>query len=106
MNADDYLDEPIDEPGALREHFDPANPLVRVGEMSLERGRRIDYVMVRCGVHGPTLDVADCSLALDRPVDRVYASDHFGVVADLALPDKAAGSWAWPKPSPSRCPAP
>jgi endonuclease/exonuclease/phosphatase family metal-dependent hydrolase len=73
--------------------FSPRNPLVLAGEMSLERGRRIDYVMVRCGVHGPTLDVAACSLAFDQPVDGVWASDHFGVVADLRLPRRPPGSW-------------
>jgi hypothetical protein len=63
--------------------------------MSLERGRRIDYVMVRCGIHGPTLDVAGCSLAFEEPVDGVWASDHFGfgVVADLELPRRPPGSW-------------
>src|SRR5689334_19587770 len=72
-----------DDPGHT---FTPANPLERAGEMSLELGRRIDYVMVRCGIHGPTLDVVDCRLAFDEPVDGVWASDHFGVVADLAVP--------------------
>jgi endonuclease/exonuclease/phosphatase family metal-dependent hydrolase len=46
-------------------------------------GRRIDYILVRCGQHGATLDVGACSLAFDEPVDGVWASDHFGVVADL-----------------------
>ena len=59
--------------------------------MSLELGRRIDYVMVRCGIHGPTLDVVDCRPAFDEPVDGVWASDHFGVVADLAVPVKPPG---------------
>jgi hypothetical protein len=36
------------------------NPLVHAGEMSLELGRRIDDIMVRCGVPGPTLEVANC----------------------------------------------
>jgi endonuclease/exonuclease/phosphatase family metal-dependent hydrolase len=48
---------------------------------------RIDYILVRCGEHGgPTLRIADCALAFDEPVDGVWASDHFGVVADLELP--------------------
>ena len=66
--------------------FTPVNPLVGAGEMPLERGRRIDYVMVRSGSHGPSLDVADCRLAFASPVDGVWASDHFGVVAELRLP--------------------
>jgi endonuclease/exonuclease/phosphatase family metal-dependent hydrolase len=78
-----------DEPGHT---FSPRNPLLQAGEMSLERGRRIDYVMVRCGIHGPTLDVAACSLAFDQPVDGVWACDHLGVVADLELPRRPPGS--------------
>jgi endonuclease/exonuclease/phosphatase family metal-dependent hydrolase len=33
--------------------FTPRNPLVRAGQMPLERGRRIDYVLIRSGPHGP-----------------------------------------------------
>jgi endonuclease/exonuclease/phosphatase family metal-dependent hydrolase len=73
--------------------FTPLNPLERAGEMSLELGRRIDYVMVRCGTHGPTLDIVDCRLAFDKPVEDVWASDHFGVVADLAVPEHPPGAW-------------
>lgn len=73
--------------------FSPRNPLVRAGELSLELGRRIDYIMVRCGLHGPTLDVVDCFLAFDKPVDGVWATDHFGLVADLQAPAKPPGSW-------------
>jgi endonuclease/exonuclease/phosphatase family metal-dependent hydrolase len=72
-----------DQPGLT---FGPANPLVPVGEMPLERGRRIDYVMVRCGVHGPTLDVRDCRRVFDGPVGGVWPSDHIGLVADLVVP--------------------
>ena len=69
--------------------FDPRNPLVRTGTMPLDRGRRIDYVMVRSGTHGPTLDVVSCELALAEPVDGVFGSDHFGVIAELATPEHA-----------------
>ena len=54
--------------------------------MPLELCRRIDYVFVRCGDHGPTLDVSACARIFDEPVDGVWASDHFGVVADLTVP--------------------
>jgi endonuclease/exonuclease/phosphatase family metal-dependent hydrolase len=48
---------------------------------------RIDYVFVRCGVHGgPTMRIKRCERFLDRPVDGVWASDHFGVFADLDFP--------------------
>jgi endonuclease/exonuclease/phosphatase family metal-dependent hydrolase len=73
-------------PGHPGHTFTPRNPLVADGEMPLELGRRIDYVMVRCGDHGPTLDVSACERIFDEPVDGVWASDHFGVVADLAVP--------------------
>ena len=55
---------------------------------------RIDYVFVRCGLHGgPTLRIDRCALAFDAPIGGVYASDHFGVVADLSVPasDRRAG---------------
>jgi endonuclease/exonuclease/phosphatase family metal-dependent hydrolase len=74
--------------------FSPRNPLVRAGQMPLERGRRIDHIMTRSGPHGPLLDVADCRLVFDRPVNGVWASDHFGLLAELRRPDHPPGSWA------------
>lgn len=65
-------------PGEAGHTFSPRNPLVSAGEMALERGRRIDYVMVRCGVHGPRLEVAGCELAFDRPAGEL------------------SGGWRWP----------
>ncbi|HEX3590111.1 MAG TPA: endonuclease/exonuclease/phosphatase family protein [Pseudonocardiaceae bacterium] len=44
---------------------------------------RVDYVLVRCGPDGPTLAVEGCERILDEPVDGVWASDHFGLIADL-----------------------
>jgi endonuclease/exonuclease/phosphatase family metal-dependent hydrolase len=79
--------------GAAGHTFAADNPLVRAGEMSLELGRRIDYVLVRCGVHGPSLDVVGCRLVFDAPVDGVWASDHYGVRAELAAPDHPPGTW-------------
>lgn len=61
----------------------PVNEL-RTARWRPRPGRRIDYVMVRCGEHGGTLDVTACELAFDRPVDGIWASDHFGVWADFA----------------------
>jgi endonuclease/exonuclease/phosphatase family metal-dependent hydrolase len=80
-----------DEPGHT---FSPRNALVQAGEMPLERGRRIDYVLVRGGAHGPLLQVADCRLVFDQPSAGVWASDHFGVLADLTPPEHPPGSWA------------
>jgi hypothetical protein len=62
--------------------------------MSLELGRRLDYILVRCGIHGPTLDVIDRRRMFDQEVDGVCASDHYGVVADLAVPAHPPGAWA------------
>jgi endonuclease/exonuclease/phosphatase family metal-dependent hydrolase len=71
--------------------FDLENPLVRDGEVATAVSRRIDYILVRAGLHGPTLQVRDCGRLLDGPVDGVWASDHYGVVADLALPAQPPG---------------
>jgi endonuclease/exonuclease/phosphatase family metal-dependent hydrolase len=80
-----------DEPGHT---FSPRNPLVRAGQMPLERGRRIDHIMIRSGPYGPALDVTDCRLVFDQPVDGVWPSDHFGILAELHRPDHPPGSWA------------
>jgi hypothetical protein len=45
--------------------------------------------MVRCGRHGPSLQIVGCARIFDEPVGGVWASDHFGVVADLAAPRPA-----------------
>ncbi len=74
--------------------FTAANPLVTAEneDWALELGRRIDYVMVRCNAHGPTLDISACARIFDEPVDGVWASDHFGVVADLTVPVVTLGA--------------
>jgi endonuclease/exonuclease/phosphatase family metal-dependent hydrolase len=79
-------------PGEPGHTFTPENPMVPTGETGawvLEPGRRIDYVLVRGSDHGPTLDARSCERLFDEPVDGVWASDHFGVTAELSclLPD-------------------
>jgi endonuclease/exonuclease/phosphatase family metal-dependent hydrolase len=79
-------------PGEPGHTFTPENPTMPTGEKgswALEPGRRIDYVLVRCSDHGPTLEVRSCERLFDAPVDGTWASDHFGVTAELAclLPD-------------------
>jgi endonuclease/exonuclease/phosphatase family metal-dependent hydrolase len=71
-----------DEPGYT---LDPRNPLREIEEPGEPSGRRVDYVLVRCGDHGPTLRIVDCGLAVHEPVDGVQPSDHYGVFADLAV---------------------
>lgn len=64
----------------------PENPLVVDWDWPF---RRIDYIFVRCGEHGgPTLQIERCERIFDQPVDGVWASDHFGVVADLRVPTR------------------
>ena len=49
--------------------------------------RRVDYIFLRFGAHGGNaLDIAGCDLAFDEPINGVWASDHFGLVADLTKP--------------------
>jgi endonuclease/exonuclease/phosphatase family metal-dependent hydrolase len=71
-----------DDPGHT---FTPANPMVADGTWPLERGRRIDYILVRCADHGPSLDITTCARIFDQASEGVWGSDHFGVVADLAV---------------------
>ncbi|MDQ3655544.1 MAG: endonuclease/exonuclease/phosphatase family protein, partial [Chloroflexota bacterium] len=48
--------------------------------------QRIDHIFVRCGRNWwPTLLIEDCQLAFDRPVDDMWASDHYALVADLVV---------------------
>ncbi len=75
--------------------FTPASPVVKnevVKNMRPFRDwpfRRIDYIFVRFGAHGgPALDIAACDRIFDTPVEGVWASDHFGLVADLAMPER------------------
>lgn len=73
--------------------FTPLNPLVMDGVV---RGmkpfrdwpfRRIDYIFVRFGAHGGNaLDIVKCERILDKAVNGIWASDHFGLIADLAKP--------------------
>jgi endonuclease/exonuclease/phosphatase family metal-dependent hydrolase len=73
-------------PGEPGETFTPENPLVADWDWPF---RRLDYVFVRCGEHGgPTLEIKACERIFDRPVGDVWASDHFGVWADLELPSR------------------
>jgi endonuclease/exonuclease/phosphatase family metal-dependent hydrolase len=65
-----------DQPGHT---YTPDNPLMAEDWPF----RRIDYILVRCGEHGPTLAINDCRIIFDTPHDEVQASDHFGLMAQL-----------------------
>lgn len=60
------------------------NPLVS-DNWPMDMGRRVDYILVRCGAHGPTLAISGCERLFVEPVDGVWVSDHFGVMADLEV---------------------
>jgi endonuclease/exonuclease/phosphatase family metal-dependent hydrolase len=68
------------EPGLT---FDPANPLVQ-GHWRHEPGRRLDYILIRCDDHGPTLWVDRCHQLLADDRNGRWASDHYGVLAELS----------------------
>jgi endonuclease/exonuclease/phosphatase family metal-dependent hydrolase len=83
-----------DDPGHT---FTPRNPLMRDGVVKDQLPfrdwpfRRIDYIFVRFGSHGGrALDIAACARIFDEPINGVWASDHFGLVADLAAPRKVS----------------
>ena len=78
-------------PGDPGYTFELTNPLVRDGEVATAVTRKIDHILVRSILHGPTPQVAHCQRVLDRPVDGVWASDHYGVLADLVLPANPPG---------------
>ncbi|CAA9401653.1 MAG: hypothetical protein AVDCRST_MAG60-2118 [uncultured Nocardioides sp.] len=81
----------FDRPNDPGHTFDVENPLVRDGEVATAVSRKIDHILVRGGWHGPSLRVMDCRRILDGPVHGVWASDHYGVLADLALPRNPPG---------------
>ncbi len=68
------------------EHGDPGitwsndNPFAAA---SLDRETRIDYVMVGAPKGHGCGHVVDVSILGDEPIDGVYGSDHYGVVAAL-----------------------
>jgi endonuclease/exonuclease/phosphatase family metal-dependent hydrolase len=70
--------------------LDPDNPLTHNEQRDFNRGRRIDYLLVRCHAHGPTLRIDDCQLVLNEPIGDVWPSDHFGVIATLSAQDQDA----------------
>ena len=72
--------------------FTPANPLVREGVVKGMRPfrdwpfRRIDYIFIRQAEHGGlAMDITACERVFDTPVKGIQASDHYGLVADLAM---------------------
>jgi endonuclease/exonuclease/phosphatase family metal-dependent hydrolase len=82
-------------PGDPGHTVSPHNPVRSRGTWPQDPGAKIDHILIRCVNHGPTLAVASCTLAFNEPTGGTWASDHFGVVADLLTPP--------PTPEPSVC---
>lgn len=77
-------------PGEPGHTFTPDNPLVSDWDWPF---RRIDYIFVRCGEHGgSTLAISSCARIFNEPTDGVWASDHFGLVAQLEAPTRSAAA--------------
>jgi len=57
----------------------------RVPRRAAHPNRRLDYVMVSWPRRRGAGHVASCALAGTTPVDGVWASDHYAVVADIDL---------------------
>ena len=60
--------------------WDNHNPYVVV---EFEPDRRLDYIFVGWPGPGGAGHIVDCRLAGDKPVDGVWPSDHYAVVAEL-----------------------
>jgi endonuclease/exonuclease/phosphatase family metal-dependent hydrolase len=69
-------------PGEAGVTFSTDNPLRSDNDWPFGR---IDYILVRCGPGGgPSLRIDRCDLVFDQPAGDVWASDHFGLIADLS----------------------
>jgi endonuclease/exonuclease/phosphatase family metal-dependent hydrolase len=74
----------VTHPGQPGWTLDPANGIVR-DTMPGWPYRRIDHLLVRCGSTGmPPVDVVGCERVGVEAVGGVWASDHAGLVTDLA----------------------
>jgi endonuclease/exonuclease/phosphatase family metal-dependent hydrolase len=75
-------------PGEPGDTFTPENALMAANTIDWPF-RRIDHIFVRCDnkAGGPTLHIRTCERIFDEPVNDVWASDHFGIMADLVVPE-------------------
>ena len=60
--------------------WDNANPYAAA---ALEPDRRIDYVFTGWPKSGGAGHAVSCRRVADEPIDDIWPSDHFGVVAEL-----------------------
>ena len=52
----------------------------------LDPDRRIDYIFVTTMRKDGRGTIHDCRVVFDQPEDGVFASDHFGVLAEIQIP--------------------
>jgi endonuclease/exonuclease/phosphatase family metal-dependent hydrolase len=70
--------------------YDRRNPLAL---RTREPSRRIDYVFARRPNTDLRGEVLSARLALDRPIDGVWPSDHFAVFAEIRADPRAFGAY-------------
>lgn len=81
LNAWDRL-----HPGKPGHTFTARSPLVAAEHRDWP-SQRLDHILLRFGEGGgPSLDITGCEVVFDQPVNGVWPSDHFGLVADFAAP--------------------
>jgi endonuclease/exonuclease/phosphatase family metal-dependent hydrolase len=69
-------------PGEPGHTFTPVSPLVPPAWPF----KRIDHIFLRCGEDDqPTLAIVACDVVFAEPRNGVWASDHFGLVADFTV---------------------
>jgi endonuclease/exonuclease/phosphatase family metal-dependent hydrolase len=73
-------------PGEVGHTFTPRSPLVAAAHRDWPY-HRLDHILLRFGEGGsPSLDITGCEVVFDHPIDEVWPSDHFGLVANFSVP--------------------
>lgn len=74
-------------PGEPGHTFTNRSPLVADAHSDWP-SQRLDHILLRFGEGGgPSLDITGCEVVFDHPVNGIWPSDHFGLVADFAAPE-------------------
>lgn len=75
----------IAHPGEACDTLDPANDLVSATLLGWPY-RQIDHILIRCARDGrAAMLVERCDRVFDEPRSGIWASDHYGLAADLVL---------------------
>lgn len=74
-------------PGEPGHTFSPRSPLVAEAHRDWPH-QRLDHILLRFGEgESPSLNITRCEVAFDEPVNGVWPSDHFALVADFSVPE-------------------